>query len=191
MKYFLVVFVTTLNAAFESRLVLEDKGFKSSSEKFNIPTPLQRTSKIHHVSSDENASFDPDPVTPHIMSSRRSHSRLAWCLLIYSSSEEDDTPTEVIPSPDSTSQLQYHVDAPQQPSSKCTLNTYVNLHEEEEEEDFQLVSLEDEHWNTEEILDRHLCIHEHSVPHELHTYPCPYLDYTSSYYDTLDISDIS
>ena len=44
----------------------------------------------------------------------------------------------------------------------------------------------------EEILDRHLCIHEHSIPHELCLYPCPYLDYTSSSYnDTLDLSDIS
>ena len=44
----------------------------------------------------------------------------------------------------------------------------------------------------EEIPDRPLCIHEHSVPHELCPYPCPYLDYTSSsYYNTLDLSDIS
>ena len=56
-------FVTTLNAAFECKLVLEDEGYESSSENFNIPTPLRRTSKIHHVSSVENASFDPDPVT--------------------------------------------------------------------------------------------------------------------------------
>ena len=62
----------------------------------------------------------------------------------------------------------------------------------EEEEDFQTVSLDDEHWDTEEIPDRHLCIHDHSVPHKLCPYPCPYLDYTSaSYYDTLDLSDIS
>ena len=44
----------------------------------------------------------------------------------------------------------------------------------------------------DEILDRHLCIHEHSLLHELCANPCPYLDYTSSsYYDTLDHSDIS
>ena len=42
------------------------------------------------------------------------------------------------------------------------------------------------------IPDRHLCIHEHSLLHELCPYPCPYLDYTSSsYYDTLDLGDIS
>ena len=56
-------FVTTLNAAFESKLALEDEGYESGSENFNIPTPLRRTSRIHHISSVENASFDPDPVT--------------------------------------------------------------------------------------------------------------------------------
>ena len=70
---------------------------------------------------------------------------------------------------------------------------YVNLDEEgEEDEDFPTVSLDDEHWNMEEIPDRHLCIHEHSLPHGLCPYLCPYSDYTtSSYYDTLDLSDIS
>ena len=65
---------------------------------------------------------------------------------------------------------------------------YVTL--EEEEENFPIVLLDDEHWDMEEIPDRHLCIHEHSLPHG--PYPCPYLDYqTSSYYDTLDLSEIS
>ena len=63
-------FVTTLNATFESKLALEDEGYESGSENFNIPTPLGWTSKIHHVSSVENVSFDPDPVTLHSSSSR-------------------------------------------------------------------------------------------------------------------------
>ena len=64
--------------------------------------------------------------------------------------------------------------------------------EENMEEDFQTVPLEDEHWNMEKIPDRHLCIHEHSLPHELCPYLCPYVNYqTSSYYDTLDLSNIS
>ena len=63
---------------------------------------------------------------------------------------------------------------------------------EEVEEDFQTVPLNDEHWNMEEIPDRPLCIHKHSLPHGLYPYPCPYSDYQeSSYYDTLDLSDIS
>ena len=34
-------FVTTLNATFESKLALEDEGYESGSENFNIPTPLR------------------------------------------------------------------------------------------------------------------------------------------------------
>ena len=52
--------------------------------------------------------------------------------------------------------------------------------------------LSDEHWDMEEIPDRPLCIHEHSLPHGLCPYSCPYSDYqTTSYNDTLDLSDIS
>ena len=58
-------FMTTLNAAFKSKLALEDEGYKSGLENFNIPTPLQSTSRIHHVSIVKNASFDPVPATPH------------------------------------------------------------------------------------------------------------------------------
>ena len=59
-------------------------------------------------------------------------------------------------------------------------------------EDFQTVPLEDEHWVMEEIPNRTLCVHKHALPHELCPYPCSYVNYqTSSYYDTLDISDIS
>ena len=184
-------FRTTLNATFESKLSLEDKGYESSSENFNIPSPLRRTSKIHHVSSVENASFDPDPVTPHSTGTRQSHCRPVHRCLTYSSSEdEDDTPTDETPSPDSTP-VQYYVDAFQQPFSKYTLNAYVNL-EQEEEEDFQMVPLDDEHWDMEEIPDRHLCIHKCSLPHGLCPCLCPYSDYTtSSYYNTLDLNDIS
>ena len=186
-------FVTTLNAAFESKLALEDKGYESGSENFNIPTPLRRTSKIHHVSIVKNVSFDPAPVTPHSTGTRQSHCRPVCRCLTYSFSEDDDDiPKDETPSPDNAPRVQYRIDALQQPSSKCTLNAYVNLEEEDEEEDFQTVPLDDEHWGMEEIPDRHLCIHEHSLPHDLGPYPCPYLDYTtSSYYNTLDLSDIS
>ena len=68
----------------------------------------------------------------------------------------------------------------------------ITLEEEEDmEEDFQTVPLEDEYWNTEEIPDRPLCIHEYFLPHELCPYLCPYANYQTSYYDTLDLSDIS
>ena len=186
--------MTTLNATFESKLALEDEGYESSSENFNIPTPLRWTSKIYQVSSVENVSFDPDPVTSHSTGTRESHCRHVCRRLTFSSSEEDDddTSADEIPSPDSIPPVQYHLDAFQQTSSKYTLNMYIAPEEEEQEENFPTVPLDDEHCNMEEIPDRHLCIYEHSLPHGLCPYHCPYLDYqTSSYYDTLDLSDIS
>ena len=188
-------FVTTLNAAFESKLALEGEGHETGSENFNIPTPFRRASKIHHISSVENAFFDPDLVTPHSTGTSQSHHRPVHQCLTYSSSEDDDdTPTDETPSPESTPQVQHYIDAFQWPPSKCTLHAYITLEaeEEEEEKDFQTVPLDDEHWDMEEITDRHLCIHEHSLPHGLCQYPCPYSnDQVSSYYDTLDLSDIS
>ena len=49
--------------------------------------------------------------------------------------------------------MQYHIDTLQPPSPKYTLNVYVTLETEEEEveEDFQTVPLDDEHWDMEEI----------------------------------------
>ena len=97
-------FMTTLNATFESKLALEDEGYDSGSENFNIPTQCRRTSNIHHVSSVENASFDPHPVTPCSMGTRESDWRLVCRCLTFSSSEEhdDDTPMDEIPSPNYT-----------------------------------------------------------------------------------------
>ena len=55
-----------------------------------------------------------------------------------------------------------------------------------------MVPLNDDHWTTEEIPDRTLCIHEHALLHGLCLYPCPYANYpTPSYADSLDLSDIS
>ena len=76
--------------------------------------------------------------------------------------------------------------------SKCILTICDALEDDEEEEDFQTVPSEDNHWTSKEIPDRHLCMHKHSVPHDLCPYPCPYMDYTSSaYHNTLDLSAIS
>ena len=66
--------------------------------------------------------------------------------------------------------MQNPIDFLQQPHSKCTLTICDDLDDnDEEEEDFPTVLLEDGHCTAEEIQDRHLCIHEHSIPHEL----CP------------------
>ena len=64
-------FVTTLNAAFDSKCALEDKGYKSGSENVNIPTPLRCNPRIHLVSNDDNTSFD--PTTPNSTGTSQSH----------------------------------------------------------------------------------------------------------------------
>ena len=125
--------MTTLNADFKSKLTLEDEGYKSGSENFNIPTPLRRTSKTHCVSSDENVSFD--PATPCSTGVSQSHCKPLRCWLIFSSSDDEDT--FAVDSPSSIVPLQNPVVFLQQPSSKCTLPICDDLDEEEEEEDFQ------------------------------------------------------
>ena len=183
-------FMTTLNAAFESKLALEDKGYESDSKNFNIPTPLRHTARVHHVSSDENISFD--PATPCSMCTSQSYCTPVWHWLTFSTSDDEDSSTVDIPSPSHTASLQRPIDSSWQPHSKCVHTIYNDLDVEEGEEDFQTISLEDDHWTMEKIRDRHLCIYEHSVLHKLCPYPCPCLDYTSSsYYETLDLSDIS
>ena len=70
-------FMTTLNAAVKSKHTLEDEGYESGGENFNIPTSHRRNSKIHHVSSDENVSFD--PATPHSTGVSKSHHKPVRC----------------------------------------------------------------------------------------------------------------
>ena len=72
-------------------------------------------------------------------------------------------------------------------------NPDAQIHlQEDEEEDFQMVPLDDEHWSTEEVPNRTLCIQEHALPHRLCLYPCPYVNYLlPSYAKTMDLSDIS
>ena len=82
-------FMTTLNAAFKSKLTLEDEGYESDSENFYIATPLKRTSKKHLVSTDENVSFDPE--TPCSTGVSQSHCKPIRCWLTFSSSDDEDT----------------------------------------------------------------------------------------------------
>ena len=67
--------------------------YNSASKNFNIPPPLIRASKIHHVSSEEHASFDPNPVMPCTRGIRESPCRLVHRHLTCSSSEEEDDDT--------------------------------------------------------------------------------------------------
>ena len=133
-------FMTTLNAAFEQKLALEDEGYESSSENFNIPTPLRKTPKIHNVSSIKNALFDPNLVTP--CSTVQSHLRLVCRWLTYSSSNDSDTSGETPTAPKATLDAQYYL-------------------EEDDEEDFQTVPLDDKHWTAEEVPDRTLYMNMH------------------------------
>ena len=61
------------------------------------------------------------------------------------------------------------------------------------EEDFQTVALDDDHWITDPVADRCLCIHDQSQQQFLCSYPCPYSSGSApvSYHDMLDLSDIS
>ena len=155
-------FIIALNAAFQQQLSLADEGYKSGSDTIDLPTPLQKTPCIHHISSMEHASFNPVSTTPH--------------------SILETPPGPVCRCLSFSSTDSYTLD-----------NTPVcSDHSEDEEEDFQMVPLDDEHWTSEETPDRTLCIHEHGLLHGLCQYPCPYENYNIlSYMDSLDLSDIS
>ena len=102
--------------------------------------------RIHHVSSIEHVSFNPDLVMPRNMFqihpdqyAGNYHSSL---------SDDSDTSEDVPPTPRAT-----------------PAGTQVCLEEDEEEEVFQMVPSDDEHWTTREVPDRILCIHEHALPY--------------------------
>ena len=86
--------------------------------------------------------------------------------MTYISSNGDDTTEDEVSSPYNMPQAQHHAPDPHELSSKHNPDAHINLEEEEDgEEDFQTVSLDNEHWITKEIPDRPLCIHEHPLPH--------------------------
>ena len=155
-------FVIALNATFDQQLSLADEGYKSGSDTIDLPTPLQKTPHIHHISSMEHSSFNPVLTMP--CSTPQTPPRPVCRCLSFSSA--------VIYTPDST--------------PVCTDSS------EDEEDNFQMVPLDDEHWTSEGAPERTLCIHEHGLPHGLCQYPCTHVNYeTISYMDSLDLSDIS
>ena len=103
--------MTTLNAAFEGKLALEDEGYDSGIKNFNIP---------HHL--DKWLRFNTSPVKNMHPSIQTESCHVAevlencpadWCRqLTFSSSKEDDddTPMDETPSPPSTVPVQYHAD---------------------------------------------------------------------------------
>ena len=118
-------FVLALNAAFTQQLSLEDEGYESGSNE-DVPTPLHKMPCIHHVSSLEHASFNPVHSTPHRPATAcnitHSPARSVQCHLSFSDDSMDTSPSSSNISPESS---------------------------DIEEEDFQTVPMDDEHWTTE------------------------------------------
>ena len=144
--------------------------YESGSENFNIPTPLQSTPSIHHVSSNNNISFD--LVTYHSMSTSQSHCKPVWHWLSFNTSDDKDHLAHDSPPICSTMTPQNLLGFAQLTCYKPIYTKCDDLEEDDEEEDLQTVPIDDDHWTTEEIPDRQLCIYEHSVPHSLCPYPC-------------------
>ena len=167
-------FVIALNAAFTQQLSLADEGYESGSNTADLPTPLQKTPCIHHISSMEHASFDPahttpccPATTPHCNSPLTSP-RPVYCHLSFTSnSSESDQDADSTPE-------------------------HSTPEHSDEEEDFQTVPMDNEHWMTDMVPERTFCIHENGLPNNVCQYPCPYGNSNSaSYMDSLDLSDIS
>ena len=134
------MFVIALNAAFTQQLSLVDDGYESGSNTADLPTPLQKTSCIHHVSSMEHASFNLAHTMPHstatIMNCSSPHTppRPVCCHLSFTSDNSEDDQN-----PDSTSEYS-------------------------DEEDFQTVHLDDKHWMAEIVPERTFYIQEMAYP---------------------------
>ena len=162
-------FVIALNAAITQQLSLADEGYESGSDTVDLPTPLRKTPCIHHVPSMEHASFNPVHTTPS------NTVTMTPC-------SSPQTPTR----PVHCHGLSFSSDSDQDPDS-----TPVYLDSSDEEEDFQTVPLDDEHWTSEQVPERPFCIHKNGLPHNLCQYPCPCgSNDTVSYMDSLDLSDI-
>ena len=119
-------FVIALNAAFTQQLSLADEGYESGSNTAHLPTPLWKTPCIHHVSSMEHASFDLAHTTPQSTTATMNHSsphtppRPVCCHLSFTSDTSEDD---------------------QDPDSSPEYS--------DDEEDFQTVHLDNEHWMTD------------------------------------------
>ena len=176
-------FIIALNAAFAQQLSLADEGYESGSDSTDLPTPLRKMPHILHVLSLQHASFDPThatPCRPVTTSNSLIHTpiRPVCHCLSFSSDQDHDTSPVCMDTSNSSR------DTAPEPSD--------NEESSNEEEDFQTVPMDDEHWTTEMVLERPFCIHENGLPNNVCSYPCPYVtNGTTSYIDSLDLSDIS
>ena len=117
--------IIALNAAFTQQLLLADEGYKSGFDTVDLHTPLWKTPCIHHISSLEHASFNPVTTTPH--STPQTPPRPV-CRCLSFSSVDNYTPNSTPVYSDSS---------------------------DEEEEDFQKVPLDYEHWTSKKHLKEH------------------------------------
>ena len=176
------MFVPTLNSAFTQQLSLADEGYESGSNK-DLLTPLQTTTHIYHVSSMEHASFDPAHSTPcrpvpTSNSPTCTPTRPVHCCLSFSSAQVHDTFPVCMDTSNSSR------DATPEPSD--------DEESSNENEDFQTVPMDDEHWTRDMVPVRTFCIHENGLPNNVCSYPCPYGSHgITSYIDSLDLSDVS
>ena len=158
-------FVIALNAAFTQQLSLVDEGHESGSDTVDLPTPLRKTPCIHHVSSMENASFNPAHITPHSTvtitpcSSPQTPTRPVCCHLSFNSNSDQD--------PESTPVYSDSLDDDQDPVS-----TPVHPDRPDEEEDFPMVPLDEEHWTSDIVPERTFCVHENGLPNNVCQHPC-------------------
>ena len=178
-------FILALNSAFHQQLSFADEGYESGSNE-DLPTPLWQAPHIHHVSSMEHTSFDPIYSTPHQPldqphpDTQSSPVRPVCRCLSFNSDQDQDTSLVCM---ETSSSRDISRDTAPEPSDD---------EESSEDEDFQTVPLDDEHWTTEIIPERTFCIHENGLPNNVCSYPCPYgTNGTASYIDSLDLSDIS
>ena len=167
-------FIIALNAAFTQQLSLADEGYESGSNE-DLPTPLHKMPHIHHVSSIEHASFDPVHTTPHCPADTLHY---------------DTHPSPLRPVCHRLTFLSDSPESDQDPDSP--LNSSPD-NSSDDEEDFQMVPTDDEHWTTEMVPERICCIHEDGLPNNACQYPCPYgiNNDSVSYIDSLEISGIS
>ena len=118
---------------------LKMKDITMVAKLLTYPHHLEEPQRFTTSPVKKRASFDPNPVMPHIRGIRELPYRLVHrCLPFSSSEDDDDTPMDETPSPHSTLPAQHHTDTFQQSPSKCTLHMYVTL--EAEEEDMEEVS---------------------------------------------------
>ena len=157
-------FVIALNAAFTQQLSLADEGYESGSSK-DLPTPLCKMPHIHHVSSMEHASFNPvhtTPCRPVAMANSFMHTptRPVSHRLSFSSDPNLNTSQVCMDTPNSSR------DTTPEPSDDEESSS--------EDEDFQTVPMDDEHWTTGMVLERTFCIHENGLPSNLCPCACAY-----------------